>query len=91
MKKGTYPVSWLVKTSHKFFEDPQNDNKKIEDFGTSKYQNKIPSKFPKEKKIPYRPPCKTSHKKITNPQNDKKKIEDSKISKYKYKKLSKFT
>jgi len=71
--------------------DPQNDKKKIEDFRTSRYQNKIPSKFPKEKQIPYLPPCKTSHKKITGPQNDKKKIEDSKISKYKYKKLSKFT
>jgi hypothetical protein len=41
MKKCTYPVSSLVKTS----------NKKIENFGTSKYQNKRPSKFPKENQI----------------------------------------
>jgi hypothetical protein len=27
------------KTSHKKFEDPQNDKKEIENFGTSKYQN----------------------------------------------------
>jgi hypothetical protein len=51
MKKGTYPVSSLVKTSHKFFEDPQNDKKEIESFETSKYQNKRPSKFAEEKQI----------------------------------------
>jgi hypothetical protein len=55
MKKGTYPVSSFMKTSHKKFEDPQNDKKKIENFGTSKYQNKRPSKFPKEEQIPYLP------------------------------------
>jgi hypothetical protein len=44
-----------VKTPHKFFEDPQNDKKKIEDFGTSKYQNKIPSKFQKKRKYPITP------------------------------------
>jgi hypothetical protein len=32
MKKGTYPVSLLVKASHKTFEDPQNDKKEIENF-----------------------------------------------------------
>jgi len=36
MKKGTYPISLLVKTSHRIFEDPQNDKKEIENFGTSK-------------------------------------------------------
>jgi hypothetical protein len=50
VKKGTYPISSLVKTSHKKFEDPQNDKKEIENFQTSKYQNKI--KDPQnEKKI----------------------------------------
>jgi len=39
MKKGTYPVSSLMKTSHKKIEDPQND-KEIENFETSKYQIK---------------------------------------------------
>jgi len=48
MKKGTYHVSSLVKISHKFFEDSQNE-KKIEDFRISIYQNKRPLKFPKEK------------------------------------------
>jgi hypothetical protein len=32
MKKGIYPVSLLVKTSHKKIEDPQNDKKEIENF-----------------------------------------------------------
>jgi hypothetical protein len=77
-------------TSHKEFEDPQNDKKKIEKFGTLKYQHKRPLKFLKEKQIPHLPPCETSHKQIEDPPNDKKKIEDSKISKYKNKKLSKF-
>jgi hypothetical protein len=49
MKKGTYHVSSLMKISHNFFEGPQNDKKKIEYFRTSKYQNKRPLKFPKEK------------------------------------------
>jgi hypothetical protein len=63
MKKGTYLVSFLVKTSHKNFEDPQNHKKEIENLKTTKYQNKRPSKFPKENQIPYMPPCETSHKK----------------------------
>jgi len=50
-EKGTYLVSLLMKISHKKFENPQNDKKEIENFGTSKYQNKRPSKFPKEKQI----------------------------------------
>jgi hypothetical protein len=36
-------------------ENPQNKKKKIEAFKTSKYQNKRPSKFPKEKQIPCLP------------------------------------
>jgi hypothetical protein len=74
MKKGTYPVSSLVKTSHKKIEDPQNDKKEIENFKTPKHQNKKPSKFPKENQTPYLPPCETSHEKIKDPKNDKKKI-----------------
>ncbi len=77
MKKGTYPFSLLVKTSHKKFEDPQTDKKEIQNFRISKYQNKRPSKFPEEDQIPYLPPCETSHEKIKNPQNAKKKIEKS--------------
>jgi hypothetical protein len=42
----------LMKTSHKFFEDPQNDKKEIENFGTWKYQNKRPSKFLEENQMP---------------------------------------
>jgi hypothetical protein len=38
-----------VKTSHEIFEAPQNDEKKIENFVISKYQNKRPLKFTKEK------------------------------------------
>ncbi len=52
MKKGTCPISLLMKTSHKFFEDPQNDKKEIENFGTWKYQNKRPSKFLEENQMP---------------------------------------
>jgi hypothetical protein len=51
MKKGTYLISSLLKTSRKKFEDTQNDKKEIKNFGTSKYQNKKPSKFPEEKQI----------------------------------------
>jgi hypothetical protein len=36
MKKGTYLVSSLVKTSHNFFENPQNDKEEIENFKTPK-------------------------------------------------------
>jgi hypothetical protein len=53
MKKGTYSVSLLVKTSHKKFEDPQNDKKEIENFGVSKYHNKKPSKFLENKQISF--------------------------------------
>jgi hypothetical protein len=84
------PSFLTCETSHKKFENPQNDKKKIEDFGTLKYQHKSPLKFPEEKQIPHLPPCETSHKHIGDPPNDKKKIEDSGISKYKNKKLSKF-
>jgi hypothetical protein len=84
MKKGTYLISSLVKTSHKKFEDLQNNKKEIENFGVSKYQNKIPLKFPKENQIPNLPFCETSHKKSKYLQNDKKK-------KKKNEKLSKFT
>jgi hypothetical protein len=63
MKKGTCPISSLKKTSHKKFEDPQNDKKEIKDFETSKYQNKRPSKFPEENQVPYFLPCETSHEK----------------------------
>jgi hypothetical protein len=75
MKKGTYPISLLVKTSHNFFEDPQNDKKEIENFGASKYQNKRPSKFLEENQMPYLPPLKLHMKKLKIPKNDKKKIE----------------
>ncbi len=87
MKKGTYPISLLVKTSHNFFEDPQNDKKEIENFGASKYQNKRPSKFLEENQMPYLPPLKLHMKKLKIPKNDKKKIEKH----TKTKKLSKFT
>jgi hypothetical protein len=39
VKKGTCPVSSLMKTSNKKIEDPQNE-KEIENFKTSKYQIK---------------------------------------------------
>ncbi len=47
-KKGKYPIfplSPLVKTSYKKFEDPQNDKKKIKDSRTSKYENRKLVKF----------------------------------------------
>ncbi len=78
MKKGTYLISSLVKTSHKIFEDPQNGKKEIENFITSKYQNKRPSKFLEENQIPYLSPCETSHTKIKDLQNDKRKIRKQK-------------
>jgi hypothetical protein len=40
VKKDTYPIPSLVKLHTIFLEDPQNDKKKIRDFGTSKYGNK---------------------------------------------------
>jgi hypothetical protein len=48
-EKKHIPHFLACEISHKFFEDTQNDNKKIEDFKMLKYQNKRPSKFPKEK------------------------------------------
>jgi len=84
------PNFLTCETSHKKFEDSQNDKKKIENFGTLKYQHKRPLKFPKEKQIPHLPPCETSHKQIEDAPNDKKKIEDFEISKYKNKFFSKF-
>jgi hypothetical protein len=38
--KFTCPISSLVKLHTNFFEDPQNDKKKIKDSETSKYKNK---------------------------------------------------
>jgi hypothetical protein len=52
MKKGTYPISLLVKTSHKKFENPQNDKKKIEDVEISKYENKRFQNSHEERHIP---------------------------------------
>jgi hypothetical protein len=86
MKKCTCLVSSLVKTSHKKLEDPHNDKKEIENFKTSKYQNKRPSKFPKENQVLYLPPCEASHEKIKDPQNDKKKIGKQKPFKVEMKK-----
>jgi hypothetical protein len=63
-----------VKTSHNKFVDPQNNKKKIQNFETSKYENKRPSKFPEENQIPYLPPCETSHKKIKDPQMPRRKL-----------------
>jgi hypothetical protein len=50
---------------HKKIKDPQNDTKEIENFRTSKYQNKKPSKFTRRKvNTPSPPPPReTSHKK----------------------------
>jgi hypothetical protein len=42
-KERHMPCFLACETSHKKFNDPQNEKKKIEDFRTSKYQNKIPS------------------------------------------------
>jgi len=67
MKKGTYPISSLVKISHKTFEKPQNDKKEIENFKTSKYQNKRPSKFPKENQILISPLVKLHMEKLKTP------------------------
>jgi hypothetical protein len=55
MKKSTYPISSPVKTSHKKFENPRNDKKEIENFGTSKYQNKNFEGFKKKIKYPISP------------------------------------
>jgi hypothetical protein len=79
MKKGTYLVSLLVKTSHKKIEDPQNDKKEIENFGVSKYHNKRPSKFLEKKQISF--PLWNFTQKNLKPKNDKKKIESSNIAK----------
>jgi hypothetical protein len=49
MKKGTYPISSLVKLHTKKFEGPQNDKKQIKDSETSKYGNKKLSKFTRRK------------------------------------------
>jgi hypothetical protein len=82
MKKGTYPISSLVKTSHNKLEDPQNNKKEIEIFGTSKYQNKIPLKFPKENQIPYFSPMKLHAKKLNTPKMTRRKYENKILSKF---------
>jgi hypothetical protein len=61
MKKGTYPISSLVKLHTKKFEDSQNDKKKIKNSETSKYKNKNLSKCTKRKANTPSPPCETSH------------------------------
>jgi len=77
-KKKKHIAHFLAyEISHKFFEDPQNDKKKIENFKMLKYQNKRPSKFPKEKQIPHLPPCETSHKKIKHIKMTKKILQRS--------------
>jgi hypothetical protein len=55
-KKGTYPISSIVKLHTKKFEDPQNDKKKIKDSKTSKYKNKKISKFTRRKANTPSPP-----------------------------------
>jgi len=52
-----------VKLHTKKAEDPQNDNKKIKDSKTSKYENKKLSKFTRRKTNTPSPP---SHQKKTN-------------------------
>ncbi len=74
MKKCTYPIPFLVKTSHKKNENPQNDKKEIENFKTSKQQNKKPSKFPKEKKISYFPLVKLHTKNLKTPKITRRKL-----------------
>jgi len=74
MKKDTYPISLLVKTSHKKFEDPQND-KKIEKFIILKYKNKRPSKFTKKKsKYPISPLVKLHTKQLKTPKTTRRKL-----------------
>jgi hypothetical protein len=54
-------ISSLVKLHTFFFEDPQNDKKKIKDTRTSKYENKKLSKFTTRKAHTPLSPCETSH------------------------------
>jgi hypothetical protein len=91
MKKVHTPASSFVKTSHQKIEDPQNDKKKIENFGTSKYQNKRPLKFPKERKIPYFLPCETSPKNLKTPKMTRRKSKILKHQNTKTKNFQKFT
>jgi hypothetical protein len=39
MKKGTYPISSLLKFDTNVFENPHMTTKKIKDFETSKHEN----------------------------------------------------
>jgi len=76
MKKATYPISSLVKTSHKKFEDPKIISRKLK---TSQLQNtktKDLRNFEKKSKYPISPLVKLHTKKLKT-QKDKKKIEDS--------------
>jgi len=74
MKKGTYPISSLVKLHTKKFENRQNDKKKIEDSRTSKYENNFFFKFHKKQgKYPFSPLAKLHTIFFEDPQNDKKK------------------
>jgi len=62
VKKDTYGISSIVKLHTIFLEDPQNDKKKFRDSETSKYGNKILSKFTRGKvDNPSLSPCETSH------------------------------
>jgi hypothetical protein len=68
------PHFLTCETSHKKFEDPQNDKKKIEDSETSKYENKKLSKFTRRKPNTPLSPLATLHTIFfEDPQNDKKK------------------
>ncbi len=70
-----------MKLHTNFFEDSQNDKKKIEDFGTSKYQNKRPLKFLEEKQIAPLPPLQNFTQKFLKTHKMTRKIENFEISK----------
>jgi hypothetical protein len=74
MKKGTYPISSLVKLHTKKFKDPQNGKKKIRDSRTSKYENIFFQNSQEERKIPPVSPLPRLHTMFfEDPQNYKKK------------------
>jgi hypothetical protein len=59
--------SLLVKISHKKFEDPQNDKKKIKDFRTSNTKTKDLQSFQKKRKYPISPLAKLHTKNSKTP------------------------
>jgi hypothetical protein len=64
MKKDTYPISLLVKTSHQKFEDPKMTRRKLKILKLQNTKTKDLGSFQKKSKYPISPLTKLHTKKF---------------------------